>query len=147
MLNPDGVAILGKKHLQNGKDFGRCVCIIKKPGGLPRWAVLPAFSLPVFNFFITNKTKDRRVAVCPGIRNPPLCAWLSADLLLCCGAKLFKCRKRHLRGVRTQAATAKTKDRRMAVCPGIRNPRFAPGFLRICCYAAAQSFSNAASGI
>ena len=87
--------ILGKKHLQNGKDFGRCVCIIKKPGGLPRWAVLPAFSLPVFNFFITNKTKDRRVAV----------------------------------------------------CPGIRNPRFAPGFLRICCYAAAQSFSNAAGGI
>jgi hypothetical protein len=93
--NLNGFAILGKKHLQNGKDFGRCVCIIKKPGGLPRWAVLPAFSLPVFNFFITNKTKDRR----------------------------------------------------MAVYPGIRNPRFAPGFLRICCYAAAQSFSNAASGI
>ena len=69
----------------------------------------------------------------PGDREP---RFASDSLRICCytvGAKLFKSLTAFER-VRTQTATAKTKDRRMAVCPGIRNPRFAPDSLRICCY-------------
>ena len=90
----------------------------------------------------TAKTKDRRMAVYSGIRNP---RFALGFLRICCYAmaQSFSKAIRLLRGVRTRTATAKTKDRRMAVYSGIRNPRFALGFLRICCYAMAQSFSKA----
>ena len=137
MLNLNGFAILGKRHLQNGKDFGRCVCIIKKPGGLPRWAVLPAFSLPVFNFFhkpIKQKTAGWRFArgfVTPALR-PAFCGF--AAMLR---RKAFQMPQAVFERGSNTSCNSKNKRPPDGRCDrGIVNPRFAHDFLRICCYAA-----------